>query len=153
MKDFIKGLFKGLTFWLCLTILLSACSSLTPLHRQEIRQAKHEAHLARIKADTLSIQRTDNTYRNTGWNLWWNDPFRYNRWGWHNQVYRPQIIIPLKKKKRNGSTRINSVRNIHRGSNSTPRRNVVRPKVKQNIPTKLPRRPGRGPKGGGKHQQ
>ena len=116
-------------------VLLIGCSSLTPLQRQEIRQAKHEAHLARIKADTLSIQRTDNVYRNTGWNLSWNDPFYINRWGWNNQVYRPQIVIPIKKRKRNG-----------RNSNTSYRRSnsFTKPirKVNPTLPTRVKGRRG-----------
>ena len=135
-----------LTFWICVSILgvylFTGCSSLTPLQRQEVKIAKYEAKLARIKADTLSIQRTDNTYRQTGWNIWWNDPFRFNRWGWHNQVYRPQIIIPLNRRRNNG----NYNRNNTRPSRTVPNnRSNVRGSRGQNRPVVKPRQTVRPP--------
>ena len=127
---------RNLLLILLLGLFTLGCSSLTPLQRQEVRIAKYEAKLARIKADTLSIQRTDNTYRQTGWNLWWNDPFYFNRWGWNNQIYRPQIIIPLKRK-RYGNRNINRNRSNNRSLNnnrnySGNRNRQIRPSVNGN---------------------
>lgn len=118
-------------------LIAVSCSSLTPLQRQELKQARYEAQLARIKADTLSIQRTNNTYRNTGWNLWWNDPLRYN--GWYNNWYSPRPII-ITKRKRNGNTNNRNVNPVRgrRGSTNANRvvpikRNQTRTRTTPNI--------------------
>ena len=164
MKTIIVKYIFVFLFGVGVAILFTSCATTQGIERRaEIRQARYEAKIARIKADTLSIQRTDNTYRQTGWNLWWNDPFYLNRWGWNNQIYRPQIVIPLKKRKRNGrnnttgyrgfnrptkpvqikprnngnNTRnINSVRGGNRSGNSVSRQ-PIRQKVKPQLPTRL----------------
>ena len=125
-------------------LIAVSCSSLTPLQRQELRQARYEAQLARIKADTLSIQRTNNTYRNTGWNLWWNDPLRYN--GWYNNWYNPRPII-ITKRKRNGNN--GTYNNPSRGSRGSSTNVIRRTRVKPNVPVK----PRRGGSGGNKNEQ
>ena len=127
-------------------LIAVSCSSLTPLQRQELRQARYEAQLARIKADTLSIQRTNNTYRSTGWNLWWNDPLRYN--GWYNNWYNPRPIIITKRKRNGNNTRhVNPVRGS-RGSGNSVNRQPRRQKVKPQLPTRL----RRGNTGGNKNE-
>ena len=112
-------------------LIAISCSSLTPFQKHQLRQSKIEARIARAKADTLSIQRYDNTPFFWGGGLF-RDSWFYN--GYNG--YRPQIIIPIRiNRKRHGNIHNN---NIRRGNHrNRSRGNIRSPK---RIPKVLPGR-------------
>ena len=161
MKE--KTLFK-IVSGLLILILLASCSISLPIHQakkearlariiqkqeaktakiafeQKIEDAKREAELARIKADTLSTQRTTVQH--------YNDPYYFNRFtaGFQGRYfYQPHPII-IRRNYGNNRRNINISRSSNRRGNS----NVIRiPKRANNNsvrqPVRVPRQqPSRG---------
>lgn len=139
----------GLSTGLLIGVLLVGCSPTQQLLRQERQIAKQEAALKRIKADTLSTQRTNINTTGFGLGLGFGaglfNPYYNNygfgnqfiRNGWYNNYNRPRVV---KIRRRYVKPNINRSRSNNRIRSNNTVRNV---QVPQRKPVRVQRRPVR----------